>query len=56
MNTGAISSVVERLVYTENVGGSIPSSPTTHAPSHVPHHPLQGQLRDHLQQLDGAIL
>jgi hypothetical protein len=25
----AISSAVERLVYTENVGGSIPSSPTT---------------------------
>src|SRR5439155_20656632 len=25
----AISSAVERLVYTENVGGSIPSSPTS---------------------------
>jgi hypothetical protein len=26
--TGAVSSAVERLVYTENAGGSIPSPPT----------------------------
>ncbi len=28
---GAVSSAVERLVYTERVGGSIPSPPTTHS-------------------------
>jgi hypothetical protein len=34
----AISSAVERLVYTEDVGGSIPSSPTIRlkAPRHGP--------------------
>ena len=30
---GRLAQLVERLVYTENVGGSSPSPPTTHAPA-----------------------
>ena len=31
MELGRLAQLVERLVYTENVGGSSPSSPTIHS-------------------------
>ena len=41
----AVSSAVERFVYTEDVGGSIPSPPTIVSP--VPHGPAPAHLTLH---------